>query len=787
MFRTDTLCKLGSMILILGLVNLLFSCGSAQGPPALPDIDISQSPNGIVPMPDNVDEVFKIFDRYTKVLTPNGNPIHIVAEKGYTDEQVVYARKILKNHLTDVPGSLYGSDKSAIANAMADNQAILTLFYSEETMRTEKAREFFRSGVNAQDLRAYETILEGTPEYMDKNDPVRDASYEEILHLIQDYGINHAAPVLTEKLWAAYRDALAKGLYTIEDTETNEYFICGLEAHFDIWRHDPSGDGTREGEYVPITRQELREKDPAMYEIIEEFFGKTWLYTADIDSDFEGTFSLSYDDGLIYTNKSQYLQNARLTGSKNSDLIGNDFENNLTGNSGDNIITPGQGFDVIDGGDGIDTVVFPGNSSDYSIGRQYGCVVVYSEPESENQLRNVEKIKFDNKVIDVSKIKDVPTLPDIDISGAENGIIPLPDNVDLAFKIYSKYTKIVAPNGKPIHIVAHSGVSDRQIVYARDVLMNHLTDVPGSLYGADKIEIANVMANRNAVLSLSSRLRTRNEAALKAYRESGIISQGLGDREIIIEGTDEYMRDDSRRDASYEEIMHFVHDQGIIPLGAPMQRALYRALDKALETGTYRPDPGLPRCSFTQEYLIMGIEAYFGLWQHDPAGNGWASGKEYKYITREDFKKGDPDLCAIIEGYLHPYWAYTAKIASEFDGMFSMTYDETLTYTNKSQYLKDASLAGSNNSSLIGNDWDNHLTGNSGDNSLTGSKGNDSLDGSEGVDTAVFTGNSTDYKITRQRDKLIVTDTVTDRDGEDTLVNIEKLKFADKVIDVSTI
>ena len=78
MFRTDTLCKLGSMILILGLVNLLFSCGSAQGPPALPDIDISQSPNGIVPMPDNVDEVFKIFDRYTKVMAPNGRPIHIV-------------------------------------------------------------------------------------------------------------------------------------------------------------------------------------------------------------------------------------------------------------------------------------------------------------------------------------------------------------------------------------------------------------------------------------------------------------------------------------------------------------------------------------------------------------------------------------------------------------------------------------------------------------------------------------------------------------------------------------
>ena len=73
----------------------------------------------------------------------------------------------------------------------------------------------------------------------------------------------------------------------------------------------------------------------------------------------------------------------------------------------DNLEKAGKAFDVVDGGDGIDTVVFPGNSGDYAIGRQYGCVVVVSEPESENQLINVEKIKFEDKVMDVSGIKDV--------------------------------------------------------------------------------------------------------------------------------------------------------------------------------------------------------------------------------------------------------------------------------------------------------------------------------------------------------------------------------------------
>jgi len=478
------------------------------------------------------------------------------------------------------------------------------------------------------------------------------------------------------------------------------------------------------------------------------------------------------------------LKDARLTGDNNSNLVGNDFQNILIGNRGDNVITPKQAFDIVDGGEGTDTVVFPGSYEDYNIGKQYGCVVVYSEPESENQLKNVEIIKFDDRSIDVSDIREVPTLPDIDISGSENGVVPLPDNVDLAFKIFSKYTKVVAPNGKPIHIVAHSGVSDRQIVYARDVLVNHLTSVPGSLYGSDKSVIANTMANRNAVLSLSSREQTVNESAQNAYRQSGIVSQGLGDREIIIEGTDEYMRDDPQRDASYEEIMHFVHDQGIIPSHSPMQQALYRALDKALESGTYRPDPGLPRCSFTQEYLIMGIEACFGLWQHDPGGNGWASGKEYAYINREDFRKGDPDLAAIVEGFLSPYWAYTAKIASEFDGTFSLVYDDESTYTNKSQYLKDVTLTGDNNSSIIGNDLDNRLTGNSGDNTFLPNRGVDNIDGGDGEDTVVFRGSYAQYRISRRGNNVTVIDTVVDRDGYNTLTDIEKIQFSNRTVEV---
>ena len=210
---------------------------AAQDRPVLPEIDTSGSPNGIVVMPETVPDVFKIFDRYTKVLAPNGKPIHIVIEKGYTDRQAVYARKVLINHLTDVPGTKYGDDKSAIANSIADRNAVLALFYSTETLRSPTSRPFLRA-VRTQDLREYETILEGSEGYMRPTNPTRDASYEEILHFVQAHGIEPAAPALSAALRDAFVEARAKNVYMLDYDNTFEYFICALEAYYDMWRHD---------------------------------------------------------------------------------------------------------------------------------------------------------------------------------------------------------------------------------------------------------------------------------------------------------------------------------------------------------------------------------------------------------------------------------------------------------------------------------------------------------------------------------------------------------------------
>ena len=121
--------KVFGTLIVVCLLTLTTPQSIAQDFKTLPnDIDISGAPSGIVPMPDRADPIFKFFDRYTKVVTPNGKPIHIVVEPGYSDQQVIYARKVLVNHLTNLPGTKYGHNKATIGNAMSNADAILFLF-----------------------------------------------------------------------------------------------------------------------------------------------------------------------------------------------------------------------------------------------------------------------------------------------------------------------------------------------------------------------------------------------------------------------------------------------------------------------------------------------------------------------------------------------------------------------------------------------------------------------------------------------------------------------------------
>ncbi len=348
----------------------LFSCSKKEIEPptieemdpnviaALADIDISSSNNGVVLVPSGLPEPLStLFTNYTKVVAPNGKPIHIFATSGVSQTQIVRARNILEYILRDAPGTEYGSDKTAVANAMGDNGATLVYFDTEaQTFASiEALTPLLSLGLGFQDLYATESPIEGTVDYL--NNITRDAGYEEIFHLVHDYGVIPAIPAFDEEIKAADIAGTAAGIYNYNDTDSHyEYIISALDVYFGLWAHETGS--SFGGEYTPTTRENLLSIDPIGYGLVEKFFLPYLDWNIQLDESFTGTFSLTLDPNDTYTLKSRYMKDVSLTGSNHSNLTGNELDNRFTGNAGDN---------VLNGMGGNNTVVYPKAESAYEV------------------------------------------------------------------------------------------------------------------------------------------------------------------------------------------------------------------------------------------------------------------------------------------------------------------------------------------------------------------------------------------------------------------------------------
>ena len=90
----------------------------------LANLSIDESANGIILLSEQVPPIIRnVFNRYTRITAPSGKPIHLLAQSGWSEDQILKARNVLQHLLMDHPGSVYGSNKTAVANAMADKNA----------------------------------------------------------------------------------------------------------------------------------------------------------------------------------------------------------------------------------------------------------------------------------------------------------------------------------------------------------------------------------------------------------------------------------------------------------------------------------------------------------------------------------------------------------------------------------------------------------------------------------------------------------------------------------------
>lgn len=375
----------------------------------------------------------------------------------------------------------------------------------------------------------------------------------------------------------------------------------------------------------------------------------------------------------------------------------------------------------------------------------------------------------------------------IDNAGSNNGshlsaatlalaIKPVPESLTGTFTPelkFNRYTQIKAPNGKAIHIIAQDKLSDNQIVRARSILTHYLTDFPGSEYGSDKSAVTNKMADNGATLLLLNGSDDGTNAG------ANLNGQPLYQNEIQVEGGAWYINQnyDAHRDASFEEILHMVHDYGIgvdqnsqfigalADYQADIRSAQITAVNDKL-WGMASPDwiaELTAENSLSQEYLAALVDSYYGLWGAWSGSQTHGMWGEYVAKTRAEIDSEDMQGSALMDNkFFHPYLTYNARIDESFSGDFSLKFNSNLGYTHHSQYLKDVTLTGSLDSNVIVNQRDNLIKGNSGNNIV------------------MFSGSSSQYSIEKQEDgSSLISDMVDGRDGVNKLIDIETVAFTD--------
>lgn len=350
-----------------------------------------------------------IFSKYIQYITPNGKAIRIMAQDQITDEMLLRAYNILSFYLT----SNENYDKTELSNKIAETGAMIVMPNGADGDNNKRAKKATNFG---QPVYYNEAPVEGTDWYQNNDYEHRDAAFEEIFHFVHDYGIGTTQnpgvmPKLSKEIADGMKNVLPldksdwgkKGKWGLhaedwlkelkkEGSLEQEYIVSGIDSYYGMWGAWTDGEGGMWGIYTSKNREDVIKNDPLAAKIIKEFLGERLTYMARIDNSFKGTFKMYFDEYLPYTHKSQYLVNVRLTGSNNSNIEGNEFDNILIGNSGDNII---------DGKKGNDVVQFSGASKEYNIENSDGQVIVTDTKKRDGitRLKNIEILRFNDKDI----------------------------------------------------------------------------------------------------------------------------------------------------------------------------------------------------------------------------------------------------------------------------------------------------------------------------------------------------------------------------------------------------
>ena len=372
-------------------------------------------------------------------------------------------------------------------------------------------------------------------------------------------------------------------------------------------------------------------------------------------------------------------------------------------------------------------------------------------------------------------------LSTIDTSGAANGIVDLPANAPAVLTdVFARYSQTTIAGVGRIHFLAQTGVADELHNRTRKILEQHLADVAGTMLGADKTAVREALAAGDAtfVMFTDGLAADPTTPEVMAFAADFPGFGQLLATDVVLEGSPNYLSANPDLDSTLAVTARFVLDAGGAAM-APLRGELATRAASAQASALYAPDPS--STDVEGDFLGRSLEAWYGIWGHDPRGDGRAGvADEYAFITRMQMENGDPDTVTLLSSFFSPIHVYPVFLPGDFQGTFETTFDSTIAYTHRARYITRVGMTGNTTGRINGNELDGVYQGNDLDNEFEGRGGNDLIEGSTGNDRCIYSGSSTEYLVSPSPFGGFATqvqDTVPNRDGIDQVRFVEELFF----------
>ncbi|MDO3435522.1 metal-binding protein [Rhizobium sp. CBN3] len=442
---------------------------------------------------------------------------------------------------------------------------------------------------------------------------------------------------------------------------------------------------------------------------------------------------------------------------------GNDY---FAGNGGNDKLTGGAGDDEIDGGDGTDTAVFAGNFADYSLAQENFNNVVTSALEGTDTLRDVEFARFADGVYDFATgtFTADSTEPGIPLNILEtNGAVITKTGAE-----FETYDVIRHSETNPL-LAATLVISDSGTLDLSDELGSGSANVTGSS-GDDVI----TTGTGNDTISGGDGADTLNGGAGYDHLHGGTgndtLNGGDGNDQIFGDGGNDVIRGGAGNDTITDgDVGNFSPDLGLVPE--------ILDIDAGNGSDVVIVQPFAPLVSGT----VNGGDGFDTLQAPDLRG-----------LTIENFEVLDTGRFQVA-GSSAQFESFDSIIGSI--NPFDVVSRPSLAITD-SAHLDLSDELGDHGAFITGysssidvktGGGDDDFTGTDGNDIFEGNGGYDIIHGGAGTDTAVFSGNFSDYMLGfRYDNQSHIVMSLSGQDGEDMLTDVEFARFADGVYDFAT-